>query len=173
MFDTMTGVKVVGGFCGALLVFLLGGWVGETIYHVGGGGHGDEQHQAYSIPVEDGGSSEEEAEPEVDFETVYAEASADSGERVFTKCRSCHNLDGSNATGPHLDGVVGREVGSVEGFSYSGALKEVADTWTPENLNHFLENPQGYAPGTAMSFSGLSDVEDRANLIAYLDSVGG
>ena len=92
---------------------------------------------------------------------------------MFGKCRACHKLDGSNATGPHLDGVVGRDVASVPDFNYSGALVEAADVWTPENLNHFLENPRGYAPGTAMSFNGLSDIEDRANLIAYLEEQTG
>mgnify|MGYP003709562721 CR=1 FL=1 len=64
---------------------------------------------------------------------------------------------------------MGRDVGSVAGFGYSGALVAVADVWTPENLQAFLENPRDFAPGTKMSFSGLKDAEDRANLIAYLD----
>jgi hypothetical protein len=68
---------------------------------------------------------------------------------------------------------VGRDVGTAEGYNYSGALSEAADVWTPENLRAFLENPAGYAPGTSMGYSGLKDVEDRANLIAYLDSIDG
>lgn len=168
MFDTMTLTKIVGGFCGSLLVFLLGSWAAEAIYHVGGG-HGEEE-QAYTIPVEDGGEAEaEDAGPT--FEEVFATADAGAGERVFGKCRACHNLDGSNATGPHLDGVVDREVGSVAGFNYSGALSENFDVWTPENLQVFLENPRGSAAGTTMSFAGLGSVEDRANVIAYLQSV--
>ncbi|PTX53019.1 cytochrome c [Allosediminivita pacifica] len=170
MFDTMTFTKVVGGLCGALLVYLLGVWAAESLYHVGGG-HGEEV-ASYVIETEDDGSGEEE-EAEVDFETVYAEADAGAGERVFGRCRACHNLDGSNATGPHLDGVVGRDVAAVDGFNYSGALVEAADVWSPENLSHFIENPRGYAPGTAMSFNGLSDIEDRANLIAYLEQQSG
>ncbi len=166
MFDTMTLTKIVGGFCGALLVFLLGAWAAETIYHVGG--HGEEGEQAYSIEVPEGGG-EEEAEEEVPFEEVFASADPAAGERVFGKCRACHNIDGSNAVGPHLDGVVGREVDAVDGYSYSGALEEVADVWSPENLNGFLQDPRGYAPGTKMSFNGLPSVEDRANVIAYLD----
>ncbi len=82
-------------------------------------------------------------------------------------------IDGSNATGPHLDGVVNRAVGTVDGFSYSGAMAAVFDTWTPEHLNTFLESPKGAAPGTKMSFSGLKKAEDRANLVAYLESLGG
>ena len=171
MFDTMTLTKIVGGFCGSLLVFLLGSWAAEAIYHVGGG-HGGEHEQAYSIPVEESGGGESEEEGP-SFEEVFASADAGAGERVFGKCRACHNVDGSNATGPHLDGVVGRDIDSVSGFNYSGALEQVGDVWTPENLFHFLENPKGAAPGTAMSFAGLKKPQDRVNLIAYLDSLGG
>ncbi len=172
MLDTMTFTKVLGGFCGALLIFLLGKWGAETLYHVGDKGHGDgELHQAYVI---DTGSDEPaEAAPEVDLATVLANGDAGKGERVWSKCRACHKLEeGANGTGPHLYGVVGRTVGAVDGFGYSGALSEAADVWTPENLYAFLESPRSYAPGTTMAFAGLNKSEDRANLIAYLDTFG-
>lgn len=172
MFDTMTLTKVLGAFCGSLLVFLLGAWAAEGIYHMGGG-HGEEE-QAYSIEVPESGGDEATDEAPA-FEEVFASADAGAGERVFGKCRACHKLeDGANAVGPYLTAVVGREVGAADGYTaYSGALSEVADVWSPENLNGFLENPSGYAPGTSMSFNGLPSVEDRANLIAYLDTTGG
>ena len=108
------------------------------------------------------------------FAELLAAADPGKGERVWGKCRACHKVeDGANGTGPHLFGVVGRDVGSVAGFGYSGALVAVADVWTPENLQAFLENPRDFAPGTKMSFSGLKDAEDRANLIAWLDSLDG
>ena len=172
MLDTMTLTKVVGAVCGTFLVFLLGKWAAEEIYHVGGGGHGEEEVAGYAIEVPDtpaGGG----AEAEVPFEEVFASADAGAGERVFGKCRACHKLDGTDGTGPHLNGVVGREVASVAGFGYSGNLKPVADVWSPENLNGFLENPKGYAPGTTMGFAGLRSVEDRANIIAYLQTTDG
>lgn len=171
MFDTMTMTKLVGGFCGALLVFLLGGWAAEAIYH-SGGGHGEAQ-QAYVIEVE-GAEGEEATEEGPSFEELFAMADPAAGEGLWRGCRSCHALEeGVNGTGPHLYGVVGRPVASVPGFSYSGALVDAADVWTPENLSGFLENPRGYAPGTAMSYSGMRSAEDRANLIAYLDSIDG
>ncbi|MEM9717575.1 MAG: cytochrome c family protein, partial [Pseudomonadota bacterium] len=71
--------------------------------------------------------------------------------------------------GPYLHGVVGRNVGSADGFGYSGNLVAVADVWTPEALDGFLESPSGYAPGTTMAFAGLKKAADRANLIAYLN----
>ncbi|MCO4847647.1 MAG: cytochrome c family protein [Yoonia sp.] len=173
MFDTMTMTKVMGGACGALLVFLLGGWASETIYHGGAGGHGDEV-QGYKIEVAEAEGDSAEPEEEIDFAVVMASASASDGEGLWRNCRSCHALDaGNNGVGPSLYGVVNRAVGEEPGFSYSGSLKAVADVWTPENLQAFLENPKGYAPGTAMGYNGMRKVEDRANLIAYLDSLGG
>lgn len=169
MLDTMTFTKVLGGFCGAFLIFLLGKWVAEEVYAMGGG-HGDEHAQGYVIEVADaGGAAEEEEGP--DFATLLASADAGKGERVFKKCAACHKLDGEDATGPHLNGVIDRAIGSVAGFNYSGALSAVGDVWSPENLNAFLENPKGTAPGTSMGFAGLRKVEDRADLVAYLQSV--
>ena len=170
MFDTMTLTKIVGAFCGALLVFLLGNWAAESLYRVGGGeGHGEEE-QAYVIET---GEAEEDtaAEEGPDFATLLAEADPAKGEKVFGKCKACHKVDGTNATGPHLDGVVGRAIDSVDGFNYSGALQQVGEVWTPEALDLFLTSPKQSAPGTRMSFSGLSKPADRANLIAYLQSL--
>ncbi len=169
MFDTMTLTKVAGGLCGTLLIYLLGGWAAESIYH--SGGHGD-HHQAYVIAVAGDEATDEPVEEGPDFAEVFASADAAEGEGVWRNCQSCHALEaGVNGTGPYLLGVVGRDVGSVGDFNYSGALSEVADVWTPENLNGFLENPRGWAPGTSMTYNGLRRIEDRANLIAYLDSL--
>ena len=167
MLDTMTFTKIAASLCGALLVLLLGQWAAEELYHVSGG-----KEQAYVVDT----GAEEEAEDvvEVAFADVYAAADAGAGQRVFRQCSACHKLeDGENAVGPHLFGLVGRDVGSTDYGSYSGALNEVADVWSPENLNAFLENPRGWAPGTSMGYNGLRDIEDRANLIAYLATIGG
>jgi cytochrome c len=171
--DQMTFTKVIGGFCGALLVYLLGVWAAEVLYHVTGGqGHGgDYARSGYEIEV---AVVEEAAEEEevVDFATIYASADAAKGEKVFGKCKACHKLgDGENGTGPHMYQVVGRAVDSVTGYGYSGALSAAADVWSPENLNGFLENPKKYAPGTKMGFAGLKKIEDRANVIAYLATI--
>ncbi len=176
MFDTMTMTKIVGGFCGMFLVFLLGKFVAETIYHVGGDDHGDGHTQAYIIDTGEGGDHGGEAMADAGppFEEVYASADPAAGEGLFRACKACHKLeDGANGTGPHLYGLVGRAVDSVDGYNYSGALATAADVWSPENLNGFLENPKEYAPGTKMSYKGMDDVEDRANLIAYLGTIGG
>ncbi|MEI4473089.1 c-type cytochrome [Frigidibacter sp. MR17.24] len=177
MFDTMTVTKVGGALCGSLLILLLGNFAAEALYHTGAGEHaggeGEELHQAYVIDTgaAEGGSDSAEAGP--DFATVFASADAAAGEKVFGKCRACHKIDGSNATGPHLDGVVGRPVASVDGFSYSGGMQAHGGDWTPEALEAFLTNPKGVVSGTKMAFAGLPKIEDRANIIKYLESLGG
>lgn len=170
--DTMELTKIVGGLCGALLVLLLGKWAAETIYHVGGG-HGDDLAQAYTIEVEETGG-DEVAEEGPSIEELLASADVAKGEKVFGKCKACHKLeDGANGTGPHLFAVVGRPVAAVGEFNYSAALTTLGGDWTPEALSGFLANPKKYAAGTKMSFGGLKKDTDRANLIAYLQTIGG
>lgn len=175
MFDTMTMTKIVGGVCGTLLVFLLGGFVAGEIYY-GPEEHlaeGEAPHQAYVIPVEDaGGEAVAEVSAEdlaAEFQEAFAAADPAAGEGEFRPCSACHALaEGENRTGPSLYGVVDRPVDAVPDFDYSGALEEVVDVWDADHLNLFLHDPQGYTPGTKMNFKGIPDVQDRANLIAYL-----
>lgn len=175
MFDTMTLTKITGAFCGALLIYLLGGWAAETIYHMGGGhgAHGEEAKKGYVIEVAVADTSGV-VEEGPSLEELLATADVSKGAKVFGKCKACHKLDdGANGTGPHLFNIVDRAVSSVDGFAYSGALVAVAETWNAENLDGFLASPKGFAPGTKMGFSGLKKPADRANLIAYLQGQGG
>ena len=168
MFDTMTITKAFASVCGAMLVLLLGGWAAESLYNIDT--HGDDHVSGYAILVDDGGEEEVAEEViEVAFADVYAVADASAGERLWRQCGACHQLNpGANGVGPYLHGVVGRAKGSAAGFNYSATLAGMGGDWTPENLAGFLEDPGGYAPGTSMSYNGMRDVEDRANLIAYL-----
>ena len=129
-------------------------------------GHGAARGEAAA-----GGEAAAEEGP--DFATIFAAADAAAGEKVFGKCKACHKVDGGDGTGPHLNGVVGRAVASVAGFGYSDGLKGLGGNWEPERMNEFLTSPKAYAPGTKMSFAGLPKPEDRANVIAYLQSLGG
>ena len=96
---------------------------------------------------------------------------AEKGKTIFLQCKTCHVLDpGVNRIGPSLAGLIGRHSGSVEGFSYSPANKNSGITWTPEKLFQYLEKPQRVIPGTKMAFAGLPKGQDRADLIAYLQS---
>lgn len=179
MFDTMTITKAGGALCGAFLIFLLGKFAAESLYITTPPSHGGEEAaQAYSVDTGEAGGeaaadSTGAAEEGSDFATLLASADAAAGEKVFGKCRACHKIDGTGATGPHLDGVVNRTVASVEGFKYSDPMKAHGGEWTPEALDEFLTNPKGVVPGTKMTFAGLPKVEDRANVIAYLQSLGG
>ena len=103
-------------------------------------------------------------------------AKADSdpalGKVQFNKCAACHSIKaGENKIGPSLHGIVGRPAHSVEGFSYSDAMKAYNVTWTEEELNKYLENPRGVVAGTKMIFVGLKKEDERANLIAYLNTL--
>ncbi|MCB2115782.1 MAG: cytochrome c family protein [Rhodobacteraceae bacterium] len=174
MFDTMTITKAGGALCGAFLIFLLGKWAAESLYHTGAEGHGGEEvAQAYTIDTGAGGGEAAAAEEGPDFATIFASADAAKGEKVFGKCKACHKVDGTNGTGPHLDGVVNRPVASIGDFGYSDGMKAHGGNWDPEALNAFLADPKGVVAGTKMSFAGLPKVEDRANVIAYLASLGG
>ena len=167
MFDTMVVTKAVAGLCSALLIFLLGGWVAEIIYKP----HGPAP-VAYVIDTGADEAPVEEAPAEqVDVMALFASADPAAGESLWRNCRACHALEaGRNGTGPYLHGVVDRPIGAVAGFNYSGALAQLGDTWTVEALNHFIENPRGTAPGTTMSYAGMRNINDRLNLIAYIQS---
>jgi cytochrome c len=172
MFDTMTMTKAVGAICGSLLVFMLAGWAGESLYHVGATGHGDhaegELTQAYTIDTGEAAPAEG-GEETVDVAAIIAAGDAAKGEAVFKKCGACHKLDGNDGVGPHLNGVVNRGKGAVAGFAYSEAMLAMSgESWTPENLYAFVHDPKGYMPGTKMAFAGLPKPEDLANVIAFL-----
>lgn len=173
MFDTMTMTKIVGAVCGALLIFLFGAWAASSIYGLGEAGHDAHAELAYSVPGAEEGAAEgaapEAGEAEVPFAEVYATADAAAGEKVYGKCKSCHSLEGKNGTGPYLNGVVGRNHGSVADYKYSDAvLALAAEPWSEEALFTFLKNPKAVIPGTKMGFAGIAKPADRANLVAYL-----
>lgn len=173
MFDTMTLTKATGAICGSLLVFLLGSWAAGSLFSIGGG-HGEDHAQGFVIETGAEEGSEETVEEGPAFAELFAAADVANGEKLFRNCAACHALvQGENKTGPYLYGVVGRDVGAAQGFGYSGALSEVVDVWTPEELDAFLENPKSYAPGTSMGYAGMRKAEDRADLIAYLDQTDG
>jgi cytochrome c len=111
--------------------------------------------------------------PEEPIEKLLASADPTRGETVARQCMTCHNLekDGPNAIGPNLWGVVGRPKGSHPGFTYSDAMKEKGGDWTIDDLNKFLTKPQEFVPGTKMTFPGLPRGNQRADVIAYLNTL--
>lgn len=115
---------------------------------------------------------------------AQAAGDATAGEQVFKRCSACHTVEaGKNKVGPTLFGVVGRPAGSVEGYSYSPAVKAAAAkglVWSEETLTAYLENPRKYLDDYAgdaslankMPFM-LADAQQRADVVAYLKSLGG
>lgn len=99
---------------------------------------------------------------------------ATAGKTVFTKCMACHSIEpGVNRVGPHLHDVVGREAGAIADFNYSEANRNSGITWSREVLFDYLVAPQQYVPGTRMTFPGLKNPQDRADIIAYLEAKSG
>lgn len=107
--------------------------------------------------------------PQASGTAVQPSGDPAAGEKVFTQCKACHTVQaGQNRIGPSLAGVVGRKAGTVEGFSYSPAMKAAGLTWTMENIDKYLTDPKVLVPGNKMAFPGLKKPEDRSNVIAYL-----
>lgn len=138
-----------------------------------GGGAAPEEAPAETAEVEE--VVEEAPAEELPADVAFADLTGDAaaGETIFAQCRTCHLLEeGKNGVGPSLYGVIGREAGSIEGFNYSDANANSGITWTPEIMFEYLEAPREYLPGTRMAYPGLKDAQERADLIAYLQTNG-
>ena len=161
---------IAGWVLGAGIIALGASIVTGEVFH-------SEAPEKGGLPIE-GAAEEGGASAEADKPIAFYLASADvaKGEATFKKCTACHNADqgGANALGPYLWGVLGEPIGKgAHGFAFSDALASKGGTWDWESLNLWLKSPKTFAPGTKMTFAGLSDPKDRANVIAYLKQQGG
>jgi cytochrome c len=100
-----------------------------------------------------------------------AGADAARGEQLYARCAACHAL-AYDRVGPRHCGLFGRRAGAVPGFDYSGAMKKSGIVWTARALDRFLADPVKQVPGTTMTYAGLADKQERADLIAYLEQAG-
>ncbi|WOC15931.1 c-type cytochrome [Pseudochrobactrum sp. MP213Fo] len=138
------------------------------------------EQPGFAIAAAEGGApaaGAKEAAVVVPIATLLASADPARGANVFKRCAACHTSEkgGANKVGPHLFDVVNRPIATVDGFSYSAAMKEFAqggkEVWDFDHLNKFLTSPKGYIKGTAMGFAGDKKDNERADLIAYLRSL--
>ena len=161
--------KIIGAILGTLLFVMGVGFLAEAIYApVKGAGGG------YDLPEPAGGATAAAtttAAPAVPLAELLAKADPQAGADSAKKCQSCHDFTegGPNKTGPDLYNIVGEKIADVPGFTFSDALKaHASETWTYENLDKWLTSPKAFAPGTKMTFVGISDPAERANVLAYL-----
>jgi len=119
------------------------------------------------------GNTQTAPQPEVPLGQLLASADVTRGSDSAKKCATCHTFEkgGRALVGPPLWGIVGRSKASVAGFNYSPALKQAGGNWTIADLFNFVTNPKAMVPGTAMSFTGIPRGAERADLMAYLNSL--
>jgi cytochrome c len=154
---------------GAAIVALGASIVTGEVFHA-------ERPEKMGYPIEGVSQEDAGAGAEAEQPIAFFLASADpaKGEAVFKKCTACHNAapGGPNALGPNLHGIMGAPLAAKPGFAYSDALKSKGGTWTWDAMSEWIKTPKGFAPGTKMTFAGISKPEDRANLLAWLNMQG-
>jgi cytochrome c len=159
-FNTIAGWVLFAG-----IVALGSSIVASEMFH-------SERPEKMGYPIE-GVAQEGEggATAEQPIEVYLAKADPAKGAQIFNKCAACHTATkgGPNQLGPNLWGVLGEPIGQGKGFAFSDALAKKGGTWNWDNLSQWLTSPKAFAPGTKMTFAGISNPQDRANVIAYLN----
>ena len=160
-FNTIAGWVLFAG-----IVALGSSIVAGEVFH-------SERPEKMGFPIE-GVEIEGEGGAAAEQPIAFYLASADpaKGQQVFNKCTACHTVDkgAPNQLGPNLWGVLGEPIGKGHAFPFSPALAGKGGAWNWDNLSEWLKNPKAFAPGTKMIFAGLGNPQDRANVIAFLNS---
>ena len=170
--DSFEFNKITASVLVALLIGMTGSLLSEYLVHPQ-----KLEKPAFVVEgVEDtlkpGGKSQEE-DTLKPITPLLASASVERGQAIAKKCTQCHTFEkgGSNRTGPNLWGIIGAKVAHLADFAYSSGFKEKGGTWDYENLNILLHKPRAFVSATKMSFVGLKNDQERADIIAYLNTL--
>jgi cytochrome c len=163
--------KIIGAVLAACLIILVTSFTADALF-----APQMPEKPGFAIAVKgeaEGGAKEAAAAPSEPIEKLLQTASIEKGGAAAKKCQACHTFakGDKNGVGPNLYGIVGDKKGEGRGFNFSTAMKGKGGTWTIDDLNQFINNPKGFVPGTAMGFAGIQKDSERADVLAYLNSL--
>lgn len=165
--------KIFGAILLALLIGTMSGFIAEVLVHPR-----PVTQPGYVIAVPEAAAKADAAAPAgggapAAIGPLLAKADPAAGQTAAKACAACHSFNKGEPgkVGPNLYGTVGAPKAHTQGFAYSDAIAKKGGNWDYEELNKFLHDPKGYAPGTKMTFAGVKKDQERANLIAYLRSL--
>jgi len=163
--------KILGAILGTCILLLVTSFTASALF-----APNKPAKPGFEIAVKEtatGGEKGAAAEPAVPIEKLLQTADVKKGEAAAKKCAACHDFakGGPNKVGPNLFAIVGDKKGEGRGFNFSAAMKAKGGTWTIDDLDKFIDNPKGFVPGTAMGFAGIQKGSERADVIAYLNSL--
>jgi cytochrome c len=168
--DSFEWNKIIGAVLATALFVMVLKIASEAVFHVP-----KPAKPGYAVPgievAETAPGAEKPAEePLPDFGTVIPTADLAHGQQIAQRCTQCHTWDkgGPNRIGPNLYGIIGRQPGTHEGFSFSSAMKNKEGAWTYSDLYLYMKRPAAYLPGNKMAFAGLPRSQDRIDLLAYM-----
>ncbi|MFQ3307199.1 MAG: cytochrome c [Candidatus Midichloriaceae bacterium] len=171
--------KIVSAIAFGIITLLLAINIGDIIYY---SGISDEK-RGYTIDISDLEDEKVVAvddaskEDNIDVYKLLSDADYVNGEKIFKKCSICHTIanGGGNKVGPNLWNIIDSKVAENKTFAYSSAMKNKAEegnVWTIQELIKYLKSPKKYVPGTKMAFAGIKKLQDRADLLKFLQNYG-
>jgi len=163
--------KILGAILATCLILLVTSFTASAIF-----APNKPEKPGFEIAVKEeaaGGEKAAAAAPPEPIEKLLQTASVQKGEQAAKKCVACHDFTkgGPNKVGPNLFGIVGDKKGEGRGFDFSAAMKAKGGNWSIDDLNQFIDNPKGFVPGTKMTFNGIQKGSERADVLAYLNSL--